>query len=259
MFFAKIHFKNPSDARIEKISNDSYFFSLFAGPLLFAFKRSWRHFFMHLIWTIATLGIGWVFYAIFSKTILADEYLSKGWQWVDERGKAIPKTKINEITQFAEKRVFVLFSIPTFLVLFTSLIFISTIRDASDDEYTQKTKEIDETTIVKPNEEIFFVTTYFEWPTELKIPHQDGKTLSVSYAISTHYDDSVIVNADIHKLAVTDYVIRRLADIQNPDIFSNDGLSKISDEILIATNEALEKSEGFGGIEKVHLLKFSFE
>ena len=49
------------------------------------------------------------------------------------------------------------------------------------------------------------------------------------------------------------------APLHNPDIFSNDGLSKISNEILIATNEALEKYEGFGGIEKVHLLKFSFE
>ena len=106
MFLAKIHFKNPSDSRIEKISNNSYFFSLFAGPLFFAFKRSWIHFFTHLILTITTLGIGWVFYAVFSKTVLTDEYLSKGWQWVDERGKAIPKTKISEITQFAEKRIF---------------------------------------------------------------------------------------------------------------------------------------------------------
>lgn len=259
MFLAKIHFKNPSDSRIEKISNNSYFFSLFAGPLFFAFKRSWIHFFTHLILTIATLGIGWVFYAVFSKTVLTDEYLSKGWQWVDERGKAIPKTKISEITQFAEKRIFILLSIPTLLVLITALVFIPSIKDASDDEFAQQTKQVDETEIVQPNEETFFVTTYFEWPTELKIPHRDGKTLSVSYAISTHYDDTVMANADAHQLAVTDYVIKRLANIQNPDIYSNDGLSKISDEILIATNEALEKYEGFGGIEKVHLLKFSFE
>ena len=145
------------------------------------------------------------------------------------------------------------------LVLITALVFIPSIKDASDDEFAQQTKQVDETEIVQPNEETFFVTTYFEWPTELKIPHRDGKTLSVSYAISTHYDDTVMANADAHQLAVTDYVIKRLANIQNPDIYSNDGLSKISDEILIATNEALEKYEGFGGIEKVHLLKFSFE
>ena len=99
---------------------------------------------------------------LFSKTILTDEYLSKGWQWVDERGKAIPKTKITEITQFAEKRIFILFSIPTLLVLIIALVFIPSIKDASDDEFAQQTKQVEETEIIQPTEETFFVTTYFE-------------------------------------------------------------------------------------------------
>ena len=86
MFLAKIHFKIHLTL-VLKISNNSYFFSPFCWP---TFLLRYGYIFTHLILTITTLGIGQFLCCIF-KDSLTDEYLSKGWQWVDERGKAIPK------------------------------------------------------------------------------------------------------------------------------------------------------------------------
>ncbi|MDM8356650.1 hypothetical protein [Pandoraea communis] len=89
-------FKNPANGYIEEVGYGACYGVFFLGPIYLALKGLWPHVFIWLalisLPTIASMGPFWVLtllllsagYAMFIQGILANKYLSKGWQEVTE-------------------------------------------------------------------------------------------------------------------------------------------------------------------------------
>ena len=72
-------FRHPSNDYIVEANYMRLWVFLF-GPLYFAFRGIWGHFFLSLLLAIPTFGISWIYYVIAAPGIVRKHYLERGWK-----------------------------------------------------------------------------------------------------------------------------------------------------------------------------------
>jgi len=102
-------------------------------------------------------------------------------------------------------------------------------------------------------EEETFETIYYEFAGTFTTNLANSrKMLQLGLAVSTQYDDTVMVNVEAHELGLRSVILQRIGNFSEDDIKGETGRKTLADSIRDALNVELEELEGFGGIEKVH-------
>lgn len=79
-----VAFENPKNRSVEYFRPlDSFVLSLLFGPLYFVAKEIWNHAFFALCLAIMTSGISWFIYPFFTKRLLTNHYIRKGYRRLD--------------------------------------------------------------------------------------------------------------------------------------------------------------------------------
>ena len=82
------------------------------------------------------------------------------------------------------------------------------------------------------------------------------KMLQLGLAVSTQYDDTVMVNVEAHELGLRSVILERIGNFSEDDIKGEEGRRLLATSIKDALNAELEELGGSGGIEKVHFTSF---
>ena len=82
-------YKNPANGYVEQISPMSWLWCLIFGALYFAYKGIWTHVVVSLVLAPMTLGLSWLVYPFFARSIIENSYLRKGWIGFDREGLGI--------------------------------------------------------------------------------------------------------------------------------------------------------------------------
>jgi flagellar FliL protein len=102
-------------------------------------------------------------------------------------------------------------------------------------------------------EEETFETIYYEFAGTFTTNLANSrKMLQLGLAVSTQYDDTVMVNVEAHELGLRSVILERVGNFSEDDIKGEAGRRILATSIKDALNAELEELEGFGGIEKVH-------
>ena len=102
-------------------------------------------------------------------------------------------------------------------------------------------------------EEETFETIYYEFAGTFTTNLANSrKMLQLGLAVSTQYDDTVMVNVEAHELGLRSIILQRVGSFSEDDIKGEEGRMMLANSIRDALNAELEELEGFGGIEKVH-------
>ena len=102
-------------------------------------------------------------------------------------------------------------------------------------------------------EEETFETIYYEFAGTFTTNLANSrKMLQLGLAVSTQYDDTVMVNVEAHELGLRSVILQRIGNFSEEDIKGEAGRKTLANSIRDALNAELEELEGCGGIEKVH-------
>lgn len=102
-------------------------------------------------------------------------------------------------------------------------------------------------------EEETFETIYYEFAGTFTTNLANSrKMLQLGLAVSTQYDDTVMVNVEAHELGLRSIILQRIGNFSEDDIKGEEGRMMLANSIRDALNAELEELEGFGGIERVH-------
>ena len=106
-------------------------------------------------------------------------------------------------------------------------------------------------------EEETFETIYYEFAGTFTTNLANSrKMLQLGLAVSTQYDDTVMVNVEAHELKLGSVIIELIGNFSEDDFKGEEGRRLLATSIKDALNAELEELEGFGGIEKVHFTSF---
>ena len=98
-----------------------------------------------------------------------------------------------------------------------------------------------------------FETIYYEFSGTFTTNLANSrKMLQLGLAVSTQYDDTVMVNVEAHELGLRSVILQHIGNFSEEDIKGEEGRLRLANSIKNALNAELEALEGFGGIEKVH-------
>jgi hypothetical protein len=73
-----VTFRNPANGYTESV-NFAFLWALVFGVLYFAVKGVWRHAVISFVLAVCTLGLSWLIYPFFAKSMLRAHYLRLGW------------------------------------------------------------------------------------------------------------------------------------------------------------------------------------
>ena len=79
-------YRNPQNDYVETISPFCWLWTLLFGAIYFAVKGVWTHFVVGIILAVITVGISWLIYPYFAKSILQKHYLKQGYVAVSADG-----------------------------------------------------------------------------------------------------------------------------------------------------------------------------
>lgn len=80
--------------------------------------------------------------------------------------------------------------------------------------------------------------------------------IQVGLAISTPYDDRVLVNLKTHEIAIRSAVLMTLGDTDENQVFTAQGKEQLQKRLAKAINDVLKQKEGFGGVSNVYFTNF---
>lgn len=75
-------FENQQNGYREAVSSP-FLWCLVFGVFYFAVKGIWRHAFIGTVAAILTVGISWLIYPFFARSITRNAYLRKGWVQIE--------------------------------------------------------------------------------------------------------------------------------------------------------------------------------
>ena len=102
-----------------------------------------------------------------------------------------------------------------------------------------------------------FVTSYYTFPDNFNTDLKGSKAfLQVSVGVSTQYDETVMVNVEMHQLALRSEVLGVVSEFTVEEVEGKTGRDQLADSIKDAINKRLEELEGFGGVEGVYFTAF---
>ena len=107
-----------------------------------------------------------------------------------------------------------------------------------------------------PKDEVF-QTLYFEIPGTLTTNLKDSRRfLQLGIGISTQYDDEILRNAETHLPALKAAILATLSDYGEDDVVGRAARKALAEDLKNSINAELERLEGFGGVEGVHLTSY---
>lgn len=102
-----------------------------------------------------------------------------------------------------------------------------------------------------------YASTYFTMDKEFTSNLQDSvHFIQVGIAVSTPYDDRVLVNLKTHEIAIRSAILMELGQTTEEQVFSADGKKQLQRRLTKAINDTLQQKEGFGGISNVYFTNF---
>ena len=106
-------------------------------------------------------------------------------------------------------------------------------------------------------EEETFETIYYEFAGTFTTNLANSrKMLQLGLAVSTQYDESVMVNVESHQLALRSEILNSMSEFSEQDVQGKAGRVLMAAALRDSINEKLVLLEGFGGIEEVHFTSF---
>lgn len=107
-----------------------------------------------------------------------------------------------------------------------------------------------------PKDEVF-QTLYFEFPGTLTTNLQNSRRfLQIGIGISTQYDNEILTNVEAHMPAVKAALLVTLSDYGEEDVVGSEARKALAEDLKNAINAEMERLEGFGGVEGVHLTSY---
>jgi flagellar FliL protein len=107
-----------------------------------------------------------------------------------------------------------------------------------------------------PRDEVF-QTLYFEFPGTLTTNLQGSRRfLQIGIGISTQYDNEILTNVEAHMPAVKAALLVTLSDYTEEDVVGSDARKALAEDLKNTINAEMERLEGFGGVEGVHLTSY---
>lgn len=102
-----------------------------------------------------------------------------------------------------------------------------------------------------------YASTYYTMDKEFTSNLQDSvHFIQVGIAVSTPYDDRVLVNLKTHEIAIRSAILMELGQTTEEQVFSADGKKQLQRRLTKAINDTLQQKEGFGGISNVYFTNF---
>lgn len=80
--------------------------------------------------------------------------------------------------------------------------------------------------------------------------------VQIGLGLSTYYDEKVVANVEMHKMAIRSSVLSTLSEADPLAITSAEGKNALRAELKRAINGVLDEKEGFGGIDEVYFTSF---
>jgi flagellar FliL protein len=102
-----------------------------------------------------------------------------------------------------------------------------------------------------------FRTLYFEFPGTLTTNLKDSRRfLQIGIGVSTQYDQTILTNVETHLPAITAALLAALSDYSEEDVVGREARIALAEDLKDTINAELERLEGFGGVEGVHLTSY---
>ena len=102
-----------------------------------------------------------------------------------------------------------------------------------------------------------FRTLYFELPGTLTTNLRDSRRfLQIGVGISTQYDQEILTNVENHLPAIKAALLATLSDYSEEEVVGRAARAALADDLRDTINAELERLEGFGGVEGVHLTSY---
>lgn len=102
-----------------------------------------------------------------------------------------------------------------------------------------------------------FRTLYFEVPGTFTTNLRDSRRfLQIGVGISTRYDQAILTNVENHLPAIRAALLATLSDYSEEEVVGRAARAALADDLRDTINAELERLEGFGGVEDVHLTSF---
>ena len=102
-----------------------------------------------------------------------------------------------------------------------------------------------------------FRTLYYEVPGTLTTNLRDSRRfLQIGVGISTQYDQAILTNVENHLPAIKAALLATLSDYSEEEVVGRAARAALADDLRDTINAELERLEGFGGVEGVHLTSY---
>jgi len=109
----------------------------------------------------------------------------------------------------------------------------------------------------RPANPAAYQATYFQIPAPFTSNLMDSDAFAqVSIAISTYYDQRVILGVQAHELAIRSAILMMLAQEQEFDLATPRGKEALQAKLLAVINDTLKAKTGFGGVDNVYFTNF---
>jgi flagellar FliL protein len=127
--------------------------------------------------------------------------------------------------------------------------------EGSDEGDTAKSKP-EKISKDSPKDEVF-QTLYFEFPGTLTTNLKGSRRfLQIGIGISTQYDNEILTNVEAHMPAIKAALLATLSDYAEEDVVGREARKILADDLKNTINAEMERLEGFGGVEGVHLTSY---
>jgi flagellar FliL protein len=109
----------------------------------------------------------------------------------------------------------------------------------------------------RPGNPAAYQATYFQIPAPFTSNMADSDAYAqISIAVSTYYDNRVILAVQAHELAIRSAILMMLAQEQEIDLATPQGKEKLQARLLQIINDTLKAKTGFGGVDNVYFTNF---
>lgn len=109
----------------------------------------------------------------------------------------------------------------------------------------------------RPKNPAAYQATYFQVPAPFTSNLSDSDAFAqISLAVSTYYDNRVILAVQTHELAIRSAILMMLAQEQEIDLATPEGKEKLQAELVKVINGVLKAKTGYGGIDNVYFTNF---
>lgn len=102
-----------------------------------------------------------------------------------------------------------------------------------------------------------YQATYYQIPTSFTSNMADSDAFAqISIAVSTYYDQRVIMAVQAHELAIRSAILMMLAQEQEIDLATPRGKEALQKKLVRIINDVLKQKTGYGGVDNAYFTNF---